>query len=145
MFVYFIYNSAELLIAEKSKLVSQTPYYNISSDDKDSKLVKGDAYVEPSLSINELPLEDISASRKDIRQANGPLTVWRNGTRRVALPFISSHDIPRGVIHALQAALSFTFMLAVMTFQVGFILSICVGLGVGEIMFGRYAEHRHLY
>ncbi|KZT21734.1 CTR copper uptake transporter [Neolentinus lepideus HHB14362 ss-1] len=57
---------------------------------------------------------------------------------RTALPFIPSNDIPRGIMYAAQAALSFTFMLVVMTFQVGFILSVVVGLGVGEALFGRY-------
>lgn len=30
------------------------------------------------------------------------------------------------------------------TFQAGFIISIAVGLGVGEVLFGRYHEHAHL-
>lgn len=57
---------------------------------------------------------------------------------RTALPFIPAHDIPRGLLHMGQAAFGFAFMLAVMTFQVGFILSIILGLGVGEMLFGRY-------
>lgn len=57
---------------------------------------------------------------------------------RTALPFISAHDIPRGLLHMGQTAFGFAFMLAVMTFQVGFIFSIILGLGVGEMLFGRY-------
>ncbi|TFK50650.1 hypothetical protein OE88DRAFT_1608039, partial [Heliocybe sulcata] len=57
-----------------------------------------------------------------------------------AMPFIPSNDIPRGVMYAAQSALSFAFMLVVMTFQVGFILSIVVGLGIGEALFGRYTN-----
>jgi len=59
---------------------------------------------------------------------------------RRAPAFIPAHDIVRGVMHGGQAAFTFAFMLAVMTFQVGFILSIVIGLGVGEMLFGRYAH-----
>ncbi|KAL5518441.1 hypothetical protein ACEPAH_123 [Sanghuangporus vaninii] len=54
-------------------------------------------------------------------------------------------DIPRGIVQAAQSALEFAFMLVIMTFQVGFIISIAVGLGVGEAMFGRYHPQAHLY
>jgi len=40
----------------------------------------------------------------------------------------------------VQTALGFAFMLVVMTFQVGFILALVVGLGVGETLFGRFAS-----
>ncbi|KAF8705620.1 hypothetical protein AX14_013884 [Amanita brunnescens Koide BX004] len=53
-------------------------------------------------------------------------------------PFIITQDLARGALHTLQTALLYVFMLAVMTFQVGFILAICLGAGVGEIMFGRF-------
>ncbi|KAL5495807.1 hypothetical protein ACEPAI_1271 [Sanghuangporus weigelae] len=56
-----------------------------------------------------------------------------------------TRDIPRGIVQAAQSALEFAFMLVVMTYQVGFILSIVVGLGVGEAMFGRYHPQAHLY
>lgn len=72
-------------------------------------------------------------------------------------PFILSHDLVRGIAFAGHSALQFAFMLVVMcvpldfymlitltlhsrTFQVGFILSIVVGLGVGETLFGRFAS-----
>ncbi|KAF8630477.1 hypothetical protein AX15_002893 [Amanita polypyramis BW_CC] len=53
-------------------------------------------------------------------------------------PFILSHDISRGILHAVQRLLTYLLMLAVMTFQVSFIISIIVGAGIGEVMFGRY-------
>ncbi|KIK65180.1 hypothetical protein GYMLUDRAFT_160434 [Collybiopsis luxurians FD-317 M1] len=65
---------------------------------------------------------------------------------RRAPPFIPAHDIVRGIMHAGQAALNFAFMLAVMTFQAGFIISLIIGLGVGETLFGRFAHfggHAH--
>ncbi|KAF8342479.1 Ctr copper transporter family-domain-containing protein [Amanita rubescens] len=55
-----------------------------------------------------------------------------------APPFIPSQNLARGALHTVQTALLYVFMLAVMTFQVGFIISICLGAGVGEIMFGRF-------
>ncbi|KAJ6586451.1 copper transporter [Mycena vulgaris] len=61
-------------------------------------------------------------------------------TRLHAPPFIPAHDIARGALHALQAFFGFAFMLAVMTFQAAFIISIVVGFGVGEMIFGRYAS-----
>ncbi|KAF8890941.1 CTR copper uptake transporter [Infundibulicybe gibba] len=67
-------------------------------------------------------------------------------TMRNAPPFIPAHDITRGIMHMGQMALNFILMLAVMTFQVAFILSIIVGLGVGEMFFGRYIRgvaHAH--
>jgi len=56
---------------------------------------------------------------------------------RTLPPFIASHDIPRGVLFALQALLGYVLMLAVMTFQAAYIISIIAGLGIGEMLFGR--------
>jgi len=61
-------------------------------------------------------------------------------TIRTSPPFIPAHDLTRGMLHVVQATLGFLFMLTVMTFQVGFIFAIVVGLGVGETLFGRYAS-----
>ncbi|KAJ6458579.1 CTR copper uptake transporter [Mycena vitilis] len=55
--------------------------------------------------------------------------------------FAPAHDIMRGVLHALQSVLGFAFMLSVMTFQAAFIITIALGLGIGEMLFGRYAAH----
>ncbi|TDL15890.1 hypothetical protein BD410DRAFT_816847 [Rickenella mellea] len=71
--------------------------------------------------------------------SQAPLRLFRS-----AAPFILSHDITRGVLHAVQAALGFAFMLVAMTFQVSFIIAVCLGLGVGEALFGRYAAQAHL-
>ncbi|KLO18684.1 hypothetical protein SCHPADRAFT_819296 [Schizopora paradoxa] len=65
-------------------------------------------------------------------------------SRRNIPPFVPSQDIVRGIVFVGQAALGYAFMLAIMTFQAGFIISIAVGLGVGETLFGRYHEHAHL-
>ena len=74
-----------------------------------------------------------------------PVAVWKRSNGLAVVPFIASHDIPRGIIHFVQAVLGYAFMLAVMTFQLGFILSICVGFGVGEILFGRFGGAHNMH
>ncbi|KXN84783.1 Protein P80, partial [Leucoagaricus sp. SymC.cos] len=59
--------------------------------------------------------------------------------KRSIPPFIPSVDIPRGICYAFQRLLGFALMLAVMTYHSGYIISIIVGLGLGEILFGRIA------
>lgn len=75
-------------------------------------------------------------------------------------PFISSHDVPRGALFAIQALIYYVLMLVVMwvvaigqraadaekvfhrTFQVAYLISIVVGLMVGEVLFGRFNSFR---
>jgi len=64
---------------------------------------------------------------------------------RTIPPFIASHDIPRGAIHALQALLGYVLMLSVMTFQAAYLLSIVFGLGLGEVLFGRMGVRSHIH
>ncbi|KAJ6562159.1 Ctr copper transporter [Mycena capillaripes] len=77
---------------------------------------------------------------------NGSTEVIKeNGKRQkrtvhlVAPPFVAAQDVPRGALYALQSLLGFVFMLVVMTFQAAYIISLIVGFGVGEALFGRYA------
>ncbi|KAL1691918.1 Ctr copper transporter family-domain-containing protein [Schizophyllum commune] len=53
-------------------------------------------------------------------------------------PFILSHDLSRGAMFALQALMSYVLMLAVMTFNAAYLISILAGLGIGEAIFGRW-------
>ncbi|KAJ7780044.1 CTR copper uptake transporter [Mycena maculata] len=62
----------------------------------------------------------------------------RLGMRLRAPSFVPAHDVMRGAMHAVQATLGFAFMLAVMTFQASYIITLIGGLGVGEMLFGRY-------
>lgn len=56
---------------------------------------------------------DKAKGRKDnLKRANVQLRSVT--TMRTVPPFIASHDVARGVLHAMQAALGFAFMLAVM-------------------------------
>lgn len=57
---------------------------------------------------------------------------------RTIPPFVASHDIPRGILHAFQSAIGFLLMLATMSYRIEWICSILLGLGLGETLFGRY-------
>lgn len=56
---------------------------------------------------------------------------------RTIPPFLVTVDIPRGILYAIRRFLGFALMLAVMTYHAGYIISIIVGQGLGEIVFGR--------
>lgn len=64
---------------------------------------------------------------------------------RHSAPFIPSHDFARGAMFACKSAISYALMLAVMTFHAGYIIAIIAGLGVGEVLFGRFGtdDHHH--
>lgn len=55
-------------------------------------------------------------------------------------PFILSHELARGWMQILQSFFGYALMLAVMTFNVAYIFSILLGLGAGEVLFGRFAH-----
>jgi len=85
---------------------------------------------------------DDSEKSMDVDAQTGAQGVSRIPSRlpksaRMIAPFIPAHDIPRGVVHTLQAFLSYTLMLAVMTFNASYVISIVIGLGIGEMLFGR--------
>ncbi|KAI0724342.1 Ctr copper transporter family-domain-containing protein [Cerioporus squamosus] len=86
----------------------------------------------PSVSdgVEEVTASPAPSQRPTLRARRSPRTVP---------PFIPSHDVPRGVLFAFQALLYYILMLAVMTFQAAFIISIIFGLMIGEVLFGRYS------
>ena len=84
-------------------------------------------------------------------QPRAPALSFRN-----AAPFVPAHDFSRGAMMIFQTAINYTLMLIVMyisilsylastdnapgrTFNAGLIISIILGLGVGEVAFGRFA------
>ncbi|KAH9926617.1 CTR copper uptake transporter [Epithele typhae] len=77
---------------------------------------------------NEKSAGGVARVRDMVSMRNGP-------------PFIPANDLTRGVMHAAQSALHFAIMLALMTFQLAFFISIVIGLGVGEALFGRFGSH----
>ncbi|KAI6042177.1 CTR copper uptake transporter [Pisolithus marmoratus] len=92
---------------------------------------------------------DKSARQMLSDKQNGSVVPKRNAADRIlgrlAPPFVARHDLPRGVIYAAQALLNYLFMLTVMTFQLGYIFALIIGLGVGETLFGRFAMSAHLH
>ncbi|THU91628.1 hypothetical protein K435DRAFT_779284 [Dendrothele bispora CBS 962.96] len=84
--------------------------------------------------------QELQAKKLEQTYSETPLKASKMALMRAAPPFVPSHDIMRGVFHVVQAGLGFLIMLAVMTFNVGFILSLLLGIGIGEVAFGRYAR-----
>ncbi|RPD63157.1 hypothetical protein L227DRAFT_584763 [Lentinus tigrinus ALCF2SS1-6] len=80
--------------------------------------------------VEEVDISPVPSQRPALRVRRVPRTIP---------PFLPSHDIPRGALFAFQALLYYVLMLAVMTFQAAYIISIIVGLMIGEVLFGRYA------
>ncbi|KAF9816971.1 hypothetical protein IEO21_03736 [Rhodonia placenta] len=92
-----------------------------------------------------LPVAYSSSDSKSPSTAVSIASLPDRTTLRTFPPFIFAHDFPRGVVYMAQSLLNFSFMLAVMTFQLGFIFALIVGLGVGEMLFGRYTSHSALH
>ncbi|KAF8078386.1 Ctr copper transporter [Lyophyllum atratum] len=87
------------------------------------------------ISEKSLYLKSENPESSDLRQATAsPI--------RTIPPFILAHDFPRGLMHGLQALLTYALMLAVMTFNAAYIISIILGLGIGEAIFGRMGNGR---
>ncbi|PCH33438.1 hypothetical protein WOLCODRAFT_64030 [Wolfiporia cocos MD-104 SS10] len=80
-------------------------------------------------------VEEVNVNSLSSKYA-GPAVSFRRSPRTVA-PFIVAHDLPRGILYAFQALLAYALMLSVMTFQAAFVISIILGLGIGEVLFGR--------
>ncbi|KAJ7282509.1 Ctr copper transporter [Mycena rebaudengoi] len=51
--------------------------------------------------------------------------------------FILSHELARGGVEGLQTTLHYLLMLVVMTFNAAYIISVILGVVVGEVAFGR--------
>ncbi|KXT12983.1 hypothetical protein AC579_3172 [Pseudocercospora musae] len=65
--------------------------------------------------------------------------VLHTGRRGVqSKPWRFSTDLPRACIYVVQAGVAYLMMLAVMTLNVGYFLSVLAGLFVGELAVGRY-------
>jgi len=73
----------------------------------------------------------VQISENDLSRSLAP-------SRTLALPFVVARDLPAGLFQVVQSALRFAFMLAVMTFNAGFLMAVVLGAGLGEMLFGRF-------
>lgn len=87
----------------------------------------------------------VATDVQSISRTNSSSPTRASKTPRMIAPFVAAHDIPRGAIHALQALLGYVLMLAVMTFQAAYLISIVAGLGLGEVLFGRIRSAAHIH
>lgn len=75
-----------------------------------------------------------------LRGLDERVKVIRSHQRRLeSTPWRLSTDVPRACIFTVQAGLGYLLMLAVMTLNAGYFLSVLAGLFVGELAVGRYA------
>ncbi|KAG6851628.1 hypothetical protein C0991_007453 [Blastosporella zonata] len=63
--------------------------------------------------------------------------LMRGGT---AAPFVLEHTWAKFILSGTQATFRVLFMFTIMTFQISFILSLAIGVGVGEMMYGRFTD-----
>ncbi|KAH6886733.1 copper transporter [Coprinopsis sp. MPI-PUGE-AT-0042] len=71
---------------------------------------------------------------------SSPAVPYRTFRARFSAPPMSMNELCRGILYAAQSALTFAFMLVVMTYQGAFLISLVLGLGFGEMLFGRYTN-----
>lgn len=55
-------------------------------------------------------------------------------------PFEPVRDLARGAMQAVQSLIGFFLMLSVMTYNAAFLISVILGLGIGEFVFARLAR-----
>ncbi|KAF9513873.1 hypothetical protein BS47DRAFT_909210 [Hydnum rufescens UP504] len=70
--------------------------------------------------------------------SSSSLQLTTKASNRCRLPFISAHDIHRGTVFLVQSSVGYALMLAVMTWNASYIISVILGLGIGEALFGRF-------
>lgn len=63
------------------------------------------------------------------------------GKERRNWPWRITTDVPRALLDTVVAGVGYLLMLAVMTMNVGYFLSVLGGIFLGSLMFGRYAVH----
>ncbi|KAF8431397.1 putative Ctr copper transporter [Terfezia claveryi] len=84
---------------------------------------------KPAGAVANLETEGNGNSGKETEGGNTP---WR-----------LSIELPRAATSTVVSGVGYLLMLAVMTFNVGYFLSVLAGIFVGELAFGRLHKHGH--
>ncbi|KAJ1310851.1 hypothetical protein OPQ81_009369 [Rhizoctonia solani] len=64
--------------------------------------------------------------------------------RRLMAPLFWSYELARGGLFIVQSFFVYAIMLGIMSFNTAYIISIIMGMGIGEILFGRFTvEQTH--
>ncbi|KAI7301210.1 hypothetical protein KC315_g16776 [Hortaea werneckii] len=102
----------------------------------------GDSSSSSSLPASLRKAGESSQSEEAILTSNGldeRVKVVKSAGRCLERPpWRFSTDLPRACIFTAQAGVGYLLMLAVMTFNVGYFLSVLAGLFVGELAVGRF-------
>ncbi|KAF9456153.1 Ctr copper transporter family-domain-containing protein [Collybia nuda] len=127
--------------ATRTVMESHWRHRGLSLSLRPSQLYYGKMTSTPSTRASEKSL-DLKPDVKEETQSLPSLPDRQANHIRTIPPFIPSHDVPRGIMHGIQTLLGYLLMLAVMTFNAAYIISIVVGLGLGEVIFGRMGNGR---
>jgi hypothetical protein len=76
-----------------------------------------------------------SAVADELKSLNGSTA---SGTAFMRVPVRPMIDLGRALLRVLQFAVSYSLMLIAMTFNVGLIIAMLVGILLGNLIFGRY-------
>ncbi|KAK8870094.1 hypothetical protein IAR55_000664 [Kwoniella newhampshirensis] len=97
----------------------------------------------PSYSLN-LSAEGEKEKQREQSHSHLPRAVRRTldpgREGRWSRPFRWGVDLPRALLQSLQTLIHYLLMLVVMTFNIWWIISVVVGSGVGEMLFGRFGS-----
>ncbi|KAG9616083.1 Ctr copper transporter, partial [Aureobasidium melanogenum] len=105
-------------------------------------VVRGEQEGEQSLDESEAAKE--TSEKQAILTSRGldekVRVITATSRSKETTPWRITTELPRACVYTLQAGLGYLLMLAVMTLNVGYFLSVLAGLFVGELAIGRYAS-----